>query len=364
LSLIKLIKIEKIYGPKKVLDELNLEIEEGELLVVLGPSGHGKTKLLEIIAALETPNKGKIFWQDKQINHWSPLQRNIGMVFQDYALFPHLTVKENILFGLKVRQLPSYEIQLKEMLSLLNLEDLVNLYPHQLSGGQQQRTALARALIIRPHLLLLDEPFSALDAQLRHYLRIELRNLQKKLGITTVFVTHDQTEAYTLGDRIAILYQGKIVQTGKPEEIFSQPQNKTIAKFLGLENIYQGKVLQKTNCQTVAINLGQWTFLANTKKQWEEKNCFFWIKPDEITLSSNKPALKAENSLVGKIKNIISLPSLSKIYLEIGGDLQDLVINSSPKFLEKEKLKFGSLVHISFSKQSIYLFHEEGGLRK
>lgn len=362
-SYLRLVDIEKNYGKKMVLDKLNLEVEEGELLVILGPSGHGKSKTLEIIAGLEKPDQGAVYYEENKVNDWSPLERKIGIVFQDYALFPHLTAEENILFGLKVRQEKVDRDRLEEFLNILQLEELVNRYPHQLSGGQQQRVALARALIIQPRLLLLDEPFSALDAQLRHTLRRELKSIQKQLGITTICVTHDHSEAYTLGDRVAILHQGKILRIGQPREIFSSPQSKLLADFLGTENVYRGKILQHLpESKELQLSLGDFFLQAlNGQTPLNKEEVFFWIKPQEITVSkpntSSLRRVERENILPGKIKDVVYLPLYLKIYIEIGGELEDLVVNFPLNFLQENCLTAGSPVEVAFAKESIEILN-------
>jgi len=362
MAYIRLVDIEKSYGRKLVLDKLNLEVAQGEFLVILGPSGHGKSKTLEIIAGLENPERGEIYFGENKVNHWSPLERNIGIVFQNYALFPHLTVKENICFGLKIRCLKSENEKVEEMLQLLKLEELAKYYPHQLSGGQQQRVALARALIIQPRLLLLDEPFSALDAQLRQTLRRELKFLQKRLGVTTICVTHDQGEAYILGDRIAVLHQGKIVQTGIPREIFSSPKNKLVADFLGIENIYQGKILQyHSEEQTVEMALGDAIIRTVGSLSRDKKEAFFWIKPQGIMLaqgnSCQSASIKRDNLLAGKVKEVVNLPLFTKVYIEMGGDLEDLVLNFPASFFPEDRLMLGSLVELAFAKEDVQILN-------
>lgn len=361
MAYVRLVGLDKNYGKKKVLDRLNLEIEQGELLVILGPSGHGKSKTLEIIAGLEKPDQGEIYYGDNRVNDWSPLERNIGIVFQDYALFPHLTVEENILFGLKVRGKKIDQKDLDQLLELLELEELIHRFPRQLSGGQQQRVALARALVIQPRLLLLDEPFSALDAQLRHTLQRELKSLQKQLGITTICVTHDQGEAYTLGDRVAILHQGKIIRLGKPREIFSSPKSKLIADFLGTENVYQGKILQHIpESKELQIGLGNHCLCAcNGHALPNEEETFFWIKPQEVVISkpNGLKGIDKKNILSGKIKDVIHLPLYIKIYIDIGGDLEDLVVNSPLNLLQDEGIAAGAPVEVAFTKESIEILN-------
>ncbi len=230
----------------KILGDFRLEIEslkakEGEFLTLLGPSGCGKTTTLRIIAGFEKPDKGEVLFNSKVMNEIPPYERNIGIVFQDYALFPHMTVFKNIAFGLELRKLPRGEIEKKVRwaLKLVGLEGFENRYPEQLSGGQQQRVALARALVIEPEVLLLDEPLSNLDAKIRERLRGEIKRIQKELSITTIYVTHDQEEAMAISDRIAVMNDGRIEQVGKALELYYNPKTEFVAKFLGLSNILE-----------------------------------------------------------------------------------------------------------------------------
>lgn len=218
-----------------------LEVESGEMMTLLGPSGCGKTTTLRIIAGLEKPDSGRVFFDETDVTNLEPGKRNIGIVFQDYALFPHMTVFENVAFGLEMRKLPRDEIKKKVewALELVGLKGFENRYPEQLSGGQQQRVALARALVIEPQVLLLDEPLSNLDAKIRERLRGEIRRIQKELGITTIYVTHDQEEAMAVSDRIAVMNSGRIEGIGKPLELYYHPKTEFVAKFLGLSNILE-----------------------------------------------------------------------------------------------------------------------------
>lgn len=246
---VELRNIHKSFGKKYVLKGINLHVKEAELLVVLGPSGCGKTTTLKIIAGLLKPDRGKVFFDGVNVTELPPQERNVGFVFQNLALFPHLTVWENIAFGLEARGWPRERInaRVKEMIEFFEIGELKDYYPRQLSGGQQQRVALARALAPEPNILLLDEPFSNLDAPLREKFRWELRRIQKDLGITTIFVTHDQAEAFQIADHIAIMLDGKIVQIGKPHEIYEFPKNEKIALFLGLNVLKVSKSIQRTS---------------------------------------------------------------------------------------------------------------------
>ncbi|HBG1611727.1 ATP-binding cassette domain-containing protein [Clostridioides difficile] len=240
MSYLKINNVFKSYDPKRVLNNISLDIEEGEFLCLLGPSGCGKTTLLRIIAGLEDVNSGTIILQDKDITNLEPSKRGFGIVFQSYALFPNMTAYNNIAFPLKERKVSKGKIdnKVKEVLETVGLTNEAHKYPKALSGGQQQRIAIARALALEPKFLLLDEPMSALDAKVRHKLRMDIKRLQKELNITTIMVTHDQEEAITMADKIAILNGGDIMQIGTPEEIYQNPQNLFTAQFIGDTNCF------------------------------------------------------------------------------------------------------------------------------
>lgn len=234
--------ITKKYGDTVVVNNINLSIEEGEFVSFLGPSGCGKSTTLRMISGFIQPTAGEILINDANITHTPPNKRDTSLVFQNYALFPHMTIGENVGYGLKMRKVPKLEIKerVKVMLEMVRLDHLIDRYPGQLSGGQQQRVALARALIVNPSVLLLDEPLSNLDAKLRDEMRTEILNLQRKLNLTCIFVTHDQEEALVLSDKIVVLEGGRIRQIGTPEEIFDKPNSHFTADFVGVRNIFDG----------------------------------------------------------------------------------------------------------------------------
>jgi len=234
------------YGATRVLDDVSLEVAPGEFFAFLGPSGSGKTTLLRLVAGFGTPDQGRILIGGRDVTRLPPWSRNVGMVFQSYALWPHMTVAKNVAFGLERRRLPRAEVTRKvgEALSLVGLAGLADRRPAQLSGGQQQRVALARTLVIEPEVLLLDEPLSNLDAKLRHEMRAEIRALQRKLGLTAIYVTHDQEEANAIADRMAVLDGGKIQQVGAPLDLYDNPANRFVATFLGTANLVEGRIEQ------------------------------------------------------------------------------------------------------------------------
>lgn len=241
MSYLKIKNVSKSYDIKKVLNNISLEIEEGEFLCLLGPSGCGKTTLLRIIAGLEDINEGYIYLQDKDITDVEPYKRGFGIVFQSYALFPNMTAYNNIAFPLKEKKMSKDHIDKKvnEVLEIVGLKSEAHKYPRQLSGGQQQRIAIARAIALEPKFLLLDEPMSALDAKVRNKLRLDIKKFQKDLNITTIMVTHDQEEAITMADKIAILNDGDIMQFGTPQEIYQNPKNLFTANFIGDTNSFE-----------------------------------------------------------------------------------------------------------------------------
>jgi iron(III) transport system ATP-binding protein len=245
---VRLEGIDLSFGKTHVLKGINLQIEPGEFFAFLGPSGCGKTTLLRLIAGFESAQAGRVIIGDREVSHLPPWRRNLGMVFQSYALWPHMTVYKNVAFGLEERHVPRNEIKerVEKTLDLVGLLDLAGRRPSQLSGGQQQRVALARTIVVEPQVLLLDEPLSNLDAKLRVQMRRELRQLQRKLSLTTIFVTHDQEESNTTADRIAVINDGVVQQIDSPMKLYDRPANLFVANFLGVANVVEGTVAEET----------------------------------------------------------------------------------------------------------------------
>jgi len=245
MSAITLSGLTKRFGTVVAVDDLHLDVQDGELMALLGPSGCGKTTTLRAIAGFELPDSGDIDFGDHRVTNLPPERRNIGMVFQNYALFPHMTVAQNVAFGLEMRKEPALAIRARVATTLakVQLTGLEGRYPRQLSGGQQQRAALARALVVVPDVLLLDEPLANLDAKLREEMRFYVRSLQQEVGITTIYVTHDQAEAMVIADRIAVMFNGRIHQLAAPQEIYHRPHSWMVAEFVGLTNFIEGKVV-------------------------------------------------------------------------------------------------------------------------
>lgn len=252
--------LHKNYGSSTVLSNINMKIGKGEFITLLGPSGCGKSTILRIVAGLTDATAGQISIEGKDMNGVQPKDRLVGMVFQSYALFPNMTVQENVAFGLRMQKENSVELEqrVQDMLELVHLSEKAHAYPKELSGGQQQRVALARALIVRPKVLLLDEPLSALDAQIRKKLQADLRAIQRKLNMTMILVTHDQEEAMAVSDRIFVMNNGSIAQSGTPTEIYTRPDNEFIANFIGHYNVFPDRYYSKCSenlCQSHTVNL-------------------------------------------------------------------------------------------------------------
>ncbi len=284
--MIELRNVTKRYGSIVANDHINLGILRGELMTLLGPSGCGKTTALRCITGHLTPDEGRVFIDGEDVTNMPTHKRQLGMVFQNFALFPHMTVYENVEFPLMIRNLPKAKRRemVMDALQLIRMEEYAKHYPRQLSGGQQQRVGLARALVYRPKVLLLDEPLSNLDAKLREEMRFEIRDLQRRLGITAVYVTHDQAEALALSDRVAVMNQGRIEQVGTPNEIYDQPRSQFVADFIGLSDFIEGTVLAVEGERAiVAVDELRFAVPASPKIRPRERLLFF-IRPNDIEL--------------------------------------------------------------------------------
>jgi spermidine/putrescine transport system ATP-binding protein len=280
--------VSKHYHDHPVLHSINLEVVNGEFLTLLGPSGCGKTTLLRLLSGFEAPSQGKIFINGKDVTGLSPQERHVNTVFQSYALFPHMTVYDNVAFGLRCKRLPKDEIddRVREALRMVKLSNLGNRKPDQLSGGQQQRVAIARAVVNQPLVLLLDEPLSSLDYRLRKTMQIELKQLQTQLGITFIFVTHDQEEALSMSDRVVVMQEGVIEQVGTPREVYEEPQNLRVAKFIGEVNIFEAKILQATSTKLEVEMEGQSYTLKNRKHYTVDDEICILIRPEDLQVWS------------------------------------------------------------------------------
>ena len=316
--------INKSFGSLHVLKGINLEVEKGELLTLLGPSGCGKSTLLRCLAGLEEVQEGQIFLEDQDITNLDARLRQIGMVFQQYSLFPNMTVEQNLAFGLKIQKLSKEEMkeEITKALKMIGMEDKRNSYPNQLSGGQQQRVALARAIVTKPKVLLLDEPLSAIDAKLRKNLQIENRRIQKELNITTIFVTHDQDEAMIMYDRICLLNEGEIEQLGKPIDIYTEPKTKFAAGFIGNYNV---------------LDPSAFPWLTGVKLDDEDSVA---IRPETIAISREKPNRANAYEWQGTVLESRSRGNVLRYTIDVNGIqiFADTLFRSFSIFEDQEKV--------------------------
>ena len=351
-SFLSIQHVKKNFGDLTVVQDFNLDVETGEFVSFLGPSGCGKTTVLRMVAGFEEPSAGSVAIAGKDVTRLKPNQRNIGMVFQAYALFPNLTVAQNIAFGLKVAGMPraDTDARVAEMLNLIKLPQFGDRYPYQLSGGQQQRVALARAIAPKPKLLLLDEPLSALDAKVRVSLRDEIRSIQKELGITTVFVTHDQEEALSISDRIVVMYGGKAEQVGTPFEIYNRPATKFVANFVGTLNVLEGTV---TDASAGKVKVGAGEVLLKGKLNGSKAGdtLSLALRPEAISLGNQAGR---DATLGGEISEVSFLGSVIRVRVGLGKDAVSLDTFNSPA---SPPPRVGEKAEISFSPDDVLVLH-------
>ncbi len=336
-------------------DNINFEFEKGKLTTMLGPSGCGKTTTLRMIAGFEMPTYGEVFLGNQPVTNLAPNKRNIGMVFQNYALFPHLNIYENIAYGLKVRKFDQTQIdqRVNKVLEMMQLKGMEKRFPNQISGGQQQRVALARAIIVEPDVLLFDEPLSNLDAKLREYMRDQVRTLQKQLGITSVYVTHDQEEAMAISDKVIILRGGRIEQVGTPFEIYQNPISKFVASFMGKANFIDVKIVDINEQSTIVKTMDGHT-LALTNPGKIEFNigdiATAVIRPESVDFTDDK------NGIPGLIKNTTFYGSLIQYIIEALG-IEFVIEISNP---QKKGIKQpGQKILLHFDEECIRLLRQE-----
>lgn len=323
-SFLELKNLKKSFTPGEyVLQGINLKIEQGEFVTLLGSSGCGKTTTLRIIAGLEQPDRGSVWLEGKDVTNLEPNERDVNTVFQNYALFPHMNVADNIGYGLKIRKVPKADIKkkVKEMLELVQLEGYEKRKPAELSGGQKQRVAIARALANNPRVLLLDEPLGALDLQLRRAMQLELKRLQKKLGITFIYITHDQEEAINMSDRIVVMNQGRFEQIGTPDEIYNHPKTSYVATFVGNANILEGKVTE-INGSSVRVEIGnEMASICTDETVKAGDEITFAVRSENIALDENETGsakylhatVKEKNFAAGQLRVLLVLPDGTEI---------------------------------------------------
>ena len=331
-SMIEIRGVTKRFGSFTAVNDISLSVREGEFITLLGPSGCGKTTLLRLLAGFETPDAGSILLAGEDVSHLPPYRRSVNQVFQSYALFPHLTVRENVGFGLRMQQVPAAAAaeRIREALATVSLEPMADRFPHQLSGGQRQRVALARAIVCRPKVLLLDEPLSALDAKLRHAMQLELKHLQRRLGLTFVFVTHDQEEALTMSDRIAIINHGRIEQLGDASEIYHKPRTPFAADFIGQANLLSVTVLSRhATTARVRLDDGLELTVSAAELPAATQTALISIRPEKIHIS--KRPIEAENVFSARIQEEIFQGATDQLWLvtDQGTRLHALVANES-----------------------------------
>lgn len=339
--------INKAYAGSAACTEVSLAVEEGELFTFLGPSRCGKTTILRLIAGFIQPDKGKIFLGNRDITHLAAEKRQVGMVFQNFALFPFMTVAENIAYGLKVQQRSRAEQTEKvaKYIEMVGLGGFERRKVAELSGGEQQRVALARSLAVEPRVLLLDEPLSNLDARLRERMRTEIRSLQKRLGITTIFVTHDQIEALTMSDRIAVFDQGRCIQVGTPEDIYSQPGNSFVAGFIGESNLFRAEI----DRDVARISAGLTIRLARPAV-----GRFVSIRPQDITF--NEAANSSSNIFTGKVES--KQCTGMAIEYRVRVEEIDFLVTVLNTVTRPAKCRIGGVVQIAFARESVTVLGE------
>ncbi|NIO38063.1 ATP-binding cassette domain-containing protein [Candidatus Bathyarchaeota archaeon] len=362
MPVVRLVNVKKSFGKIVAVDGVSLHIKNKEYFSLLGPSGCGKTTLLRLIAGLVQPDEGEIYIGQKLVNDVPPEDRNIGFVFQTFALFPHMDAWNNVIYGPRVKgfEMRKAETIGHEVLEMVKLHERLNAFPNELSGGMMQRIAVARALAAGAELLLLDEPLGHLDAKVRNELRYEIRRMTKDLGLTAVHVTHDQSEAMAISDRIAVLKKGKILQTGTPTELYLTPKNIFVAHFIGESNFLEGYV-SKVSPEGSAIELrGEVKVQVGQKDFKKGERVVLAVRPETFTIAEGKR--EKENSVVGTIERT-TFEGTNMRY-EIRLENQDLVVVVKPSLTE-EWFKVGRTVTVSFSAEKAHLFiYPESGLRE
>jgi ABC-type sugar transport system ATPase subunit len=330
--------------------KINLEVEDGEFLILLGPSGCGKTTALRLVAGLETPSEGEIYFDDRRVDQEPPADRNVAMVFQNYALYPHMNVRENIEYPLKVRGIETGERdeRIAEATELLHIEDLLGKKPAELSGGQRQRTSLARAIVRKPSVFLLDEPLSNLDAKLRLEMRSELKRLQDELGITAVYVTHNQEEAMSMGDRIAVMNEGTVRQVAPPEELYTRPRTEWVARFIGsppmnlIEGTRRNGTVDLVDGNTVPLEVDDAT---------EEVS--LGVRPEDLSVSTAPP--DDGRAIEGTVETVEPLGEFTIVNVDVGG-------SSVKAKVPTTSVGRGDHVYLTFDEDSAYVYDDAGDL--
>lgn len=351
--MVRLDHLKKSFENKTIIQDFSLDVYEGEFLTLLGPSGCGKTTILRMISGLETVDSGHIFIDNVNVTDFEARKREVNTIFQNYALFPHMTIEKNIGYGLKIKKVNKKEIEerVQEMISLVQLDGLASRKPLELSGGQQQRVAIARGLINRPKVLLLDEPLSSLDLKLRKQMHVELKKLQKKMGITFIYVTHDQDEALSMSDRIVVMNQGYIQQIGTPKEIYDRPINRFVADFIGESNVFSGVVVDKTGSTVVELDSGL-IFEANKHKFAVGTRVLVVLRPEDLKIDMKE---KKINCFSMKIKDNVYNGYSTKI-MGVTGDGISIKMFTTRK---DDIYKKGTNVFVHFDQADVIVMKDE-----
>lgn len=351
MALLELKSLTKKFGDFTAVDHINLEVKNGEMIALLGGSGCGKTTILRMIAGFTDPYEGSIMVDGKEMNHIPAYKRSMGLFFQNYALFPHMDTFDNVAFGLKMKKFAKKDIKEKvqKILELVKMTGMEKRYPRELSGGQQQRVALARALVTEPSVLLLDEPLSNLDAKLRVEMQLEIKRIQRELGITTIIVTHDQEEAVSLADRVIVMNSGKILQVGKPKEVFDHPSSLFVADFMGFSNFIKGKVKSADGTKISVVCSERELILtgANYEGFASGDSVTVSIRPENIL-----PAEKnSENALTGIVKNVTYKGTVTRV--EINDIFDETVFVNIHDY---ESYEAGDAITVAFPPQKLLIY--------
>ncbi len=363
---LELANIRKTFGSTTALSETTLTVEPGSLMALLGPSGCGKTTTLRVIAGFESPDAGAVLLNGQDVTRVPPFRRGLGMVFQNYSLFPHMSIFDNIAFGLKMAKVSAPEAgrRVADILKLVHLQGMEDRLPHQLSGGQQQRVALARSLVTRPNVLLLDEPLGALDKNLRESMQFELRRLQQGLGITSILVTHDQEEALTVSDKIAVMNHGKILQVGTPADIYARPRTRFVSEFLGTSNILRCTVLGQDANKSVRLGLTEVPdasgpfLVTNPDAAPHRSDVLVAIRPEQMTLTRTKP--DTGMSMPGRVLDRVFRGTYHAYQVHVPGRDEPIFINHQATGPDSSKLfEANEAVHISWHAGSAVLLHDD-----
>ena len=350
--------VSKRFDRVVALERINLKIQEGEFFFLLGPSGCGKTTLLRILAGFYTPENGRVFFGDRDVTHMPPHERNTGMVFQNYALWPHMTVWKNVEYGLVMRKIPQRERdqRVRRALDMVQMAGYAERSPNQLSGGQQQRVALARALVIEPGVVLMDEPLSNLDARLRLEMREHIQELQKKLGITMIYVTHDQKEALAMGDRIAVMQMGKVSQIGTPREVYAHPASRFVADFIGEINLLAGEIVAAGEALRVATGLGDIRGCAGYEGANKGDRVLCAVRPEALEFLEGEPA-PGDNVISGQVRHVTYLGEVEQYSVELVDGTLIKLVEYDPS--EHQRVESGDSVRLRFRPDRVVVLREE-----